>query len=209
MVGTPIVVNATSGRRPPATSVPAGTQLSASFIARTHGRQACRDGRFDRRRRPLGPPQPASDPLRTWPDFSPMLVTGEDQTIDGRVWRPVLTLDGQTGWAASEFLVPAPVLGVRRAGRSSRRLAHVRSADRHPRGLPGLVTRARRELLPGHLTAASHAGIRMDCIIESPLSQPRPPCAREGSKGSHCPLARTGAGASSEPDHAGSHLTHC
>ena len=106
-VATPIVVNTSSGRRPAATSVPAGTQLSApSLRVPTDGKNVVMvdstdgEGLWVRR-------DPAGDPLKTWPDFSPMLVTGMDQTIDGRVWRPVLTLDGQAGWAASEFLVPA------------------------------------------------------------------------------------------------------
>lgn len=51
--------------------------------------------------------EPAGEAIRTWPDATPMFVTGEDQVADERVWRPVRTLDGQTGWAAADYLVPA------------------------------------------------------------------------------------------------------
>lgn len=50
---------------------------------------------------------PAGEPLRVWPDGSPMLVIGEDQSAGGRVWRQVATLDGETGWAAAEYLLVA------------------------------------------------------------------------------------------------------
>lgn len=109
MIPTPIVVSASSGRRPTPTSVPAGGQLArsaSSLRVPTDGKTVVMvdstdgEGLWVRR-------APAGDPVKTWPDFSPMLVTGENQEIDGRVWRPVLTLDGQTGWAAAEFLVPA------------------------------------------------------------------------------------------------------
>jgi hypothetical protein len=107
MIATPIVVNASSGRRPTPTSAPAGAPLSASSLRMpTSGKNVVMvdstdgEGLWVRR-------EPGGDPLKTWPDFSPMLVIGEDQTVDGRVWRSVLTLDGQTGWAAGEFLIPA------------------------------------------------------------------------------------------------------
>jgi hypothetical protein len=48
--------------------------------------------------------QPAGEPIRTWDDGSLMLVIGEDQEADGRTWRNVATLDGQTGWVAADFV---------------------------------------------------------------------------------------------------------
>jgi hypothetical protein len=50
---------------------------------------------------------PAGEPIRTWPDGSPMLVIGEDDYAEGRTWRHVATLDGDTGWAAADFLLMA------------------------------------------------------------------------------------------------------
>ena len=35
-----------------------------------------------------------------------MLVVGEDRYAEGRNWRNVQTLDGQTGWVAADFLAP-------------------------------------------------------------------------------------------------------
>src|SRR4051812_12087462 len=37
--------------------------------------------------------QPAGEPIRVWPDGSPMLVVGDDRFADGRAWRNVTTLD--------------------------------------------------------------------------------------------------------------------
>jgi hypothetical protein len=51
--------------------------------------------------------EPAGAPLRIWPDGSPMLVVGDDHFADGRVWRNVTTLDGQTGWVAAEYVQTA------------------------------------------------------------------------------------------------------
>jgi hypothetical protein len=48
--------------------------------------------------------QPAGEPLRVWPDGTPMLVVGEDQVADDRTWRNVTTLDGQSGWVAADFV---------------------------------------------------------------------------------------------------------
>jgi hypothetical protein len=35
-----------------------------------------------------------------------MLIIGEDKDKDGRTWRNVATLDGQTGWVAAQFVLP-------------------------------------------------------------------------------------------------------
>ena len=61
--------------------------------------------------------QPAGEPIRVWPDGIPMLVVGEDRYLDGRTWRNVQTLDGETGWAAAEYLFPTdPTTLARAAG---------------------------------------------------------------------------------------------
>jgi hypothetical protein len=103
----PIVVQASSGRAPTATPVPPATLLApTSLRVPTGGRTIVTvestggEGLWVRR-------APAGEPLRIWPDGSPMLVVGEDELVDGRFWRQVWTLDGQTGWAAAEFLIPA------------------------------------------------------------------------------------------------------
>ncbi len=51
--------------------------------------------------------KPAGEPIRTWPDGTPMLIIGEDDYAEGRTWRHVATLDGDTGWAAADFLLMA------------------------------------------------------------------------------------------------------
>jgi hypothetical protein len=49
---------------------------------------------------------PAGDPVRVWPDGSPMLVVGTDREAQGRTWRNVMTIDGGSGWMASDYLAP-------------------------------------------------------------------------------------------------------
>jgi len=51
--------------------------------------------------------EPGGDPIRVWPDGTPMLVVGADQQADGRTWRNVWTLDGVNGWTAADYLEPA------------------------------------------------------------------------------------------------------
>src|SRR6266542_1707905 len=50
--------------------------------------------------------EPAGEPVRVWPDGSPMLLVGADRDAEGRTWRNVLTLDGGSGWMASDYLSP-------------------------------------------------------------------------------------------------------
>ncbi|MCC7369987.1 MAG: hypothetical protein IT306_16290 [Chloroflexi bacterium] len=104
---SPIVVSASSGRAPTATPMMAKAALSAPTLRLpTDGRSVVvvnstdSDGLWTRR-------EPGGEPLRTWADGTPMLVIGEDEQADGRVWKQVQTLDGQIAWAAAEYLVPA------------------------------------------------------------------------------------------------------
>lgn len=103
----PIVVNASSGRAPTATPIMAKAPLSAPTLRLpTEGRGVVvvnstdSDGLWTRR-------APAGEPLRTWADGTPMLVVGEDELVDGRLWKQVQTIDGQIAWAAAEYLSPA------------------------------------------------------------------------------------------------------
>lgn len=48
--------------------------------------------------------EPGGQPMSVWPEGAPMLLTGADADTAGRLWRQVRTLDGETGWAAAEYL---------------------------------------------------------------------------------------------------------
>jgi hypothetical protein len=102
-VASPIVVSASSGR-PDAPVAPAGPSLKTPQLRVPSEAQQVvtvdsTDGEGVWVRR-----QPAGEPIRTWDDGAPMLIVGEDQEADGRTWRNVTTLDGQTGWVAADFV---------------------------------------------------------------------------------------------------------
>ena len=99
---SPVIVSAPQARRdgPPAGGASSALRTPSDgqqivMVDSTDG-----DGVWVRR-------QPAGDPLKVWPDGSPMLVVGDDKLADGRTWRHVVTLDGQTGWVAADFVVTA------------------------------------------------------------------------------------------------------
>jgi hypothetical protein len=100
---SPIVVNAGSGHPDPKPAASAAGGPSAALKLPADGQQVVMvestDGQGVWVRR-----QPAGEPLRVWPDGSPMLVVGDDALAGGRTWRNVTTLDGQTGWVAAEFV---------------------------------------------------------------------------------------------------------
>src|SRR5262249_40455554 len=56
--------------------------------------------------------EPGGVPVKVWPEGAPLAVVGEERPADGRRWTPVRTLEGVTGWAASEFLGPASPDGL-------------------------------------------------------------------------------------------------
>jgi len=49
-----------------------------------------------------------SDPIKTLPDGSVVTVIGEDFSGPDRVWKHVRDAEGSEGWAAADFLKPAP-----------------------------------------------------------------------------------------------------
>jgi hypothetical protein len=97
---SPVIVSANSGARRDSS-----TATGLALVLPSDGKQIVvvdsTDGEGVWVRR-----QPAGDPLKVWPDGSPMLIVGEDKDTDGRTWRNVATLDGQTGWVAAQFVIP-------------------------------------------------------------------------------------------------------
>lgn len=97
---SPVIVSAKSGARRDGASA-----SGPALVLPTDGKQIVvvdsTDGEGVWVRR-----EPAGDPLKVWPDGSPMLIVGEDKDAGGRTWRNVATLDGQTGWVAAQFVIP-------------------------------------------------------------------------------------------------------
>lgn len=54
-------------------------------------------------------PSPGSDEaIRAWSDGTVMVIVGSDRQEQGSTWRNVRDPEGNVGWVAAAFLVPAP-----------------------------------------------------------------------------------------------------
>jgi hypothetical protein len=114
--------------------------------------------------------QPAGDPLQVWPDGAPMLVIGEDRFADGRTWRNVATLDGETGWVAADFLVTADP-AVLAAALSSVPESSGRSATAAPSGAPGLQARTAGSQTTAAAAQAAPPAVKPAAGVGQPATQ--------------------------------------
>jgi hypothetical protein len=157
---SPIVVTASSGRpdAPAALNNSSAAGPAAQLRLPSDGAQIVTvdstdgEGVWVRR-------QPAGEPMRVWSDGSPMLIVGEDQFADGRAWRNVSTLDGQTGWVAADFVTVADPAIV---------AAGIAGLDELMRGGGGLAT-------SGHLQARVAVGADTTPTPAQPAAPPGQP----------------------------------
>lgn len=87
--------------------------------------------------------EPAGDPMKVWPEGTPMLLAGEDREADGRVWRNVRTADGEFGWVAADYLISTDVaVLLEQFGLPplpDPRMASPRGSDTRAAGQPAMV----------------------------------------------------------------------
>lgn len=130
-----------------------------------------------------------------------MLIVGEDRFVEGRNWRNVQTLDGQTGWAAADFLSPTDPSALALAASSLNELAGGprESSPRPPAAQERLAT---VQSTPSSRTAPPPAAAPPQTIARAaskPLgvanapSAPEPPSSQQATAPAVAAAARAAA----------------